>query len=76
MNNEQTSRENAGDTKNINSAVNKFKYTLAQKPELGALIALIIMCAVLSIISEYFLKVTNLLNISKQASVLAIVGVL
>jgi ribose transport system permease protein len=75
MNNVQTSRGNAGDTKNINSAVNKFKYALAQKPELGSLIAFIIMCAVLSIISEYFLKVTNLLNISKQASVLAIVGV-
>lgn len=75
MNNDQKSKESAGGTKNIHSAVNKFKYTLAQKPELGALIALIIMCAVLSIISEYFLKVTNLLNISKQASVLAIVGV-
>jgi len=59
----------------MNDAMRKLRYTLSKKPELGALIALIIMCGVLAIVSEYFLKSTNLLNIAKQASVLAIVGV-
>jgi ribose transport system permease protein len=55
--------------------IQRFKYGLYRRPETGALIALVLMCAVLSIISEYFLKITNLTNIAKQASVLAIVGV-
>ncbi len=59
----------------LNPIFQKFKYGLYRRPETGALIALVLMCAVLSIISEYFLKVTNLTNIAKQASVLAIVGV-
>ena len=59
----------------MNDAMRKLRYTLSKKPEVGALIALIIMCGVLAIVSEYFLKSTNLLNIAKQASVLAIVGV-
>jgi ribose transport system permease protein len=62
-------------TNNMNQLMRKLKYGLYRRPEAGALLALIIMCVVLAIISEYFLKATNLLNIAKQASVLAIVGV-
>jgi len=55
--------------------VDTIRTSFSRRPEIGAMVALIIMCMVLSITSEYFLKVTNLLNVAKQASVLAIVAV-
>ena len=49
----------------------KFKLT----PEIGALFALIAICIVLSLTSEYFLTVSNFTNLMKQVVVIGIAGV-
>jgi ribose transport system permease protein len=75
METERDEKSGSGNTRKFNGVMERFKYFLSKRPEAGSLIALVIMCVALSIISEYFLKVTNLLNIAKQASVLSIVGI-
>jgi len=61
----------------VKSESNRVRFRLAIKltPEIGALVAFVIICVVLSIVSQYFLTFSNIINLARQVAVVSIVGV-
>lgn len=55
--------------------MNIIKIEISHARQLGTLIGLIMLCVVLSVLSPYFLNVSNLLNVAQQTAINAIIAV-
>lgn len=60
---------------NLNIPSTKFKNSFKLTPEIGALIALLVIIIVLTFLSQYFFTFSNFVNLFKQVSIIGIAGV-